>query len=429
MGTLLGEWHLRALLGVGGSAAVFAATDREGRQRAIKVLHRDLALSAEALRRLQREARLVRRIHHPGVVAILGAGREPDGADFLVLELLDGQSLEQLCEQRGGVLSEPEALRICEDLVDVLGAAHSAGIVHRDVKPSNIFITRSGSVRLLDFGIARDEHESDDRERGTTVGTLRFMAPEQARGHSSQVGPRTDLWAVGATLFRLVSGRHVHHDRSGSDLLITVATTPAPSLRSIRPGASLAVASLVDRALAFDPARRFRSASEMKSALQTATHQCGSLAAIVLELSHRAPQDDETSRFSEPDLPASPRAWPRRYAFALALAASFALVAFNLSRQGAALHDESRSLASDDIVGVPFEPLDGEAAELPSPADSAMSPVERPDIALDSATSLPLDHPDCAPDTSATQQLRRAAPRTDCASDLACELGSVIPRS
>jgi eukaryotic-like serine/threonine-protein kinase len=270
VGTALGAWRLTSLLGIGGSSAVFEACGKSGQRAAVKVLHPDAAEGDGARRRFLKEARLSNRVPHRGVARVHEAGVAPDGTTFLVLDLLEGCSADELCAAEGGTFGLARALALADQVLDVLAAAHGAGIIHRDVKPSNIFVERDGGVKLIDFGIARDEAASGTEattETGATLGTLQFMAPEQARGHWSQVGPRTDVWAVGAVLFRLLTGRFVHHDRRGNDLLVTTATTPAPPLASLRPDLPWAVAAVIDRALAFDPATRFASAREMQTVL------------------------------------------------------------------------------------------------------------------------------------------------------------------
>src|SRR5580704_7491550 len=153
--TLHNKWRLERLLGVGGMAAVYAATHRNGARGAIKMLHLQVSLDAEARRRFLREGYLANAVGHPGAVSVLDDDVAEDGSAYLVMELLEGESLETRAERRGGRLPPAEVLVYADRLLDVLAAAHHKGIVHRDIKPDNVFVTQDGTLKLLDFGIAR----------------------------------------------------------------------------------------------------------------------------------------------------------------------------------------------------------------------------------------------------------------------------------
>jgi serine/threonine-protein kinase len=164
-------------------------------------------------------------------------------------------------------------LIIAYQVLDVLAAAHAQGIVHRDLKPENLFLTRSGAVKVLDFGIARlrELHvASDATVSRASLGTPGFMPPEQARGRSQEIDGRTDVWALGATMFMLLTGRHVHEAATVNEQLLAAMTLPAPTVRSLVPDAPHAVARVVDRALAFDKADRWADAREMSLAVREA---------------------------------------------------------------------------------------------------------------------------------------------------------------
>jgi hypothetical protein len=156
-------------------------------------------------------------------------------------------------------------------VLEALAAAHASGIVHRDIKPENLFLTTAGALKLLDFGIARLNETAGVLSRtasGQPLGTPGFMAPEQARGRWDQVDARTDIWAVGATMFRLSSGRPVHGAVTAHEAILAAATVPAPSLAAVRPGLPPALVSLVDRALAFEPPHRWHGAGDMLAAVR-----------------------------------------------------------------------------------------------------------------------------------------------------------------
>ena len=267
------KWRVDHLLGLGGMAAVYAATHvNNGRRVAIKLLHLELSTNAEVRTRFLREGYAANKLEHPGSVAVLDDDLSEDGAAFLVMELLEGETLEDRRE-RSGTLPVHEVLSLSDRLLDVLAAAHDRGIVHRDIKPENVFLTREGTVKVLDFGIARMRELSGSRLTLTSagaIGTPAFMPPEQARGRWDDVGPQSDIWAVGATMFTLLAGRLVHSADTVNELMLAAMTKPAPPVASVVPGLSAPVAHLVDRALAYDIAARWSDARAMQAALRSA---------------------------------------------------------------------------------------------------------------------------------------------------------------
>jgi serine/threonine-protein kinase len=267
--SLADKYRLERLLGVGGMGAVYAATHRNGHRVAIKLLHPEFSNRADLRVRFVREGHTSNAVNHPGAVAVLDDAVAEDGSLFLVMELLDGQSVEDLWEENGHRLPVRTVLAIGRELCEVLGAAHRAGIVHRDVKPANLFVTRDGRLKVLDFGIARvhDAAAPKMTQTGAVFGTPAFMAPEQAGGRSSQLDGQTDLWGVGATMFTLLSGHIVHEGESSQHLAILAATEPARSLSTVIPDASLPLVALVDKALAFEKANRWPTADAMRLAI------------------------------------------------------------------------------------------------------------------------------------------------------------------
>jgi serine/threonine protein kinase len=269
---LRGKYRLERVLGVGGMAAVYAATHRNRRRFAIKMLHPELSLSPAIRSRFQREGYVTNTVNHVGAVAVLDDDVAEDGSAFLVMELLDGMGVDALQEMHGPALPVTAALAIADQLLDVLVAAHEKGIVHRDLKPANLFVTREGKLKVLDFGIAhlREAHGGEATLTGTTLGTPAYMAPEQAFGKVSELDAKADLWAVGATLFALISGEFVHEGASPQQLLALLGTRPARSLGSVAPAVPEAVAQVIDRALSVDKHQRWPSAAAMRDALRQA---------------------------------------------------------------------------------------------------------------------------------------------------------------
>ncbi len=189
------------------------------------------------------------------------------------MELLEGQTVDHLWDRLGRRLPARSAAAIGHHLLEVLAAAHTKGVVHRDIKPANLFLTNDGTLKVLDFGIARLRESSDvshTTNTGTFFGTPAFMAPEQASGRFRDVDDLTDLWAVGATLFTLISGRIVHDAENSHALLLAASTADAPSLGAVVPDAPGEIVEVVDRALRRIKAERWPSARAMREALSAA---------------------------------------------------------------------------------------------------------------------------------------------------------------
>ena len=268
--TLHGKYTIDSVLGVGGMGVVYAATHRNGKRFAIKLLHPEFSSRRDLRTRFLREGYVANSVDHPGVVSVLDDDIADDGSAFLVMELLDGNTMEALGARPGARMPLREALGITHQLLDVLNAAHGKGIVHRDIKPANIFVLRDGQVKVLDFGLARLRDATtglNTTRTGEQMGTPAFMAPEQARGEVKSVDPRTDLWAAGATLFTALSGCLVHEGENARQVMVRAATTPARSLGSVMPDAPAPVTELLATALAFEKSARWPSAAAMRDAV------------------------------------------------------------------------------------------------------------------------------------------------------------------
>lgn len=270
---LRGKYRLDRVLGVGGMASVYAVTHRNKKRFALKLLHPELSLRADIRTRFLREGYVANSVEHPGAVAILDDDVAEDGAAFLVMELLEGATVEDVWTGHSQRLPLEATLALVHQLLDVLATAHAQGVVHRDIKPANLFLTREGQLKVLDFGIARlrDVASSGATNTGLVMGTPAFMSPEQALGKTSQIDAQTDVWAAGAVLFTLVGGRFVHQGESSQEVLVRAATTPAMSFSSVMPMARAEVVQVVDCALAFNKAARWATAAAMRDALAAAS--------------------------------------------------------------------------------------------------------------------------------------------------------------
>jgi eukaryotic-like serine/threonine-protein kinase len=308
---VLGKWRLERVIGIGGMAAVFEASHKNGSRVAIKILHPDLASSEEIRERFLTEGYAANRVSHPGAVTVRDEGTTADGAVFLVMDLLRGQTLAERLEDGTELFSVGEVLEIASHLLDVLVHAHDRGIVHRDIKPENVFLTREGRVRLLDFGIARVEASARTHQTqpGSTLGTPAFMPPEQALGRWADLDGRSDLWSLGATMFLLLSGSPVREHGSVTEQLLGAMTRPVQSLGDFT-ALPRSVVAVVDRALAFDREDRFPDARSMQLAVRAVLDELSTpdsrvtLAPPSLEpmaMSLRTPRPD--GRYKRPSIP------------------------------------------------------------------------------------------------------------------------------
>ena len=278
--TLRGKWRLDALLGAGGMAVVYAATHcQNGGRAAVKMLRPAFVASTTTSRRFQREGYAANRVSHPGAVTVFDDDVAEDGTPFLVMELLEGETLASHWVSHGKRVPDGKVLEVVDQVLDVLAAAHEKGIAHRDIKPDNIFLCKSGEVKVLDFGIARvaEAEGGPAITRSTSMlGTPAYMAPEQARGHWDEVDGRADLWSVGATMFTLMTGRYLHECRTANEMLIAAATRPPRRIATLRPDLPRSIGAIVDRALQFDKTNRWPSAREMQEAIRREMAQLAS---------------------------------------------------------------------------------------------------------------------------------------------------------
>ncbi len=275
-GDRLGPYEIVGPLGAGGMGEVYRARDtRLEREVALKVLRADHPVTEDARRRFEREARAISSLSHPNICTLYDVGTE-GGMDFLVMEMLEGETLASRLER--GPLSVEEVLRLGIQATDALTVAHAAGIVHRDIKPGNIFLTKHGA-KLLDFGLARlhatqtpqspgavsqEEIETLSRRltgTGTILGTVPYMAPEQLEGRDAD--PRTDLFALGAVLYEAATGQPAFSGESRASLIGAVMNTMPPEISSLAPLAPPALGRVVATCMAKEPRDRWQSAHDV----------------------------------------------------------------------------------------------------------------------------------------------------------------------
>ncbi|HEV7555975.1 MAG TPA: serine/threonine-protein kinase, partial [Kofleriaceae bacterium] len=241
---------------------------------AVKVLRSELARDPVALGRFQREAKLIASIASDHVVRVYDLGMLPSGEPYLVMELLDGDDVATILE-RGPVPIEL-AISWITAACDALGEAHALGIVHRDVKPSNLFVTRTGRLKVLDFGLAKlASTVSSMTATGIVVGSPRYMAPEQITG-AKDVDARADIWSLGATLFHLVTGRPPFDGPSIESVFAAILAADPPPVHHM----PREIAAVIRRSLARDPGARFATTSELAAALRSPIASGGPAVAV-----------------------------------------------------------------------------------------------------------------------------------------------------
>jgi Tol biopolymer transport system component len=308
-GARLGPYEIVAPLGAGGMGEVYRARDtRLGREVAVKVLPGELAHDADRLRRFEQEARAVSALNHPNVLTLHEFGAE-NGVAYFVTELLAGRALRDLLAA-GERIPVRRALDWGVQAARGLAAAHEKGIVHRDLKPENLFLTSDGTLKILDFGLAKlttpDEGAlaaaatiaGTDTASGVVLGTAGYMAPEQVRGE--RVDARADLFALGCVLYELLSGRRAFQGESGIDTLHAILRDEPAPLAELRAEVPPAVARVVDSCLAKSAAQRFQSAKDLALALDVVGATSGVSTSVATALRAPAARTPDRTRWALP---------------------------------------------------------------------------------------------------------------------------------
>ena len=271
LGKRVGHFKLIGLLGQGAMGRVFRVEDTLLRRYvALKVLPKSIKRNEKgiAIERLIHEAQACATLDHPNVVSVYEVN-EAGGVYYIAMELAEGGSLRELVKA-AGPLEFPRACLLCADAADALAHAHSLGIVHRDVKPANLMLTRSGRCKVTDFGLARGLESAElSKPIPEAVGTPQFIAPELLRGKSASL--HSDIYSLGATLWYLLTGRSVFEATSTADLLQKHLETPIPDLRNLRPDVPVSLAKAIQKALAKKPQDRFESAAQFAKVLRVHT--------------------------------------------------------------------------------------------------------------------------------------------------------------
>ncbi len=295
IGAKLGNYRILEKIGAGGQGTVYKATDTKlGRAIVIKVLPPELTLKEANLKRFEREARLASALDHPNICTIFDLN-EIGGVHFIAMQYVEGKNVRELVS--GRPLDLRSALSIAIQVADALAAAHSRGIIHRDIKAGNVMVTPAGQVKILDFGLAKlldheggGIHQTDLTEVGIPYGTATYAAPEQARGE--RVDARADIFSTGVLLYEMLTGMWPFTGKTSVDVRHAVLHDEPPALYEARPGgAPQQLQAILDRALAKDPKQRYQKVNELRDDLR----------AVLREIETGGPQS------FEPISPVAPR--------------------------------------------------------------------------------------------------------------------------
>ncbi len=306
-----GKYRLRRPVGEGAMASIWSAVHETlGRPVAVKFIH-SRAMSEVAAARFMREAKIAASVQHRFVVDIFDFGKTQQGEPFMVMELLNGETLADRM-MRGPPIPAQQFVRMMENCLTGLEAVHDAGIVHRDLKPENVFVIHDGDggfPKLLDFGISRvDDSVIGERankltREGAVLGTPWYMSPEQVRG-KADLDHRTDLYSVGVILYEVLTGTLPFDARTVGDLMVMIATEPAVALEHLRRDLPVELSDVVAKAMAKNPAKRFQTAKEFRTALRAVRANLGEDAFTMVSL--RPPSEPPQKLASEDLVPARP---------------------------------------------------------------------------------------------------------------------------
>ena len=264
-GTKLGPYQIVSQLGQGGMGVVYTATDpRLKRTVAIKLLPPDLTKDEIAKQRFLQEAQAASALDHPNICTIHEINETDDGQLYLVMSHYEGETLKERISR--GPLDLTDAIGIATQVGEGLAEAHKAGIVHRDIKPANLLVTKTGTVKILDFGLAKLAGAEGMTQTGTTLGTVAYMSPEQLRGE--EVDQRTDIWSLGVVLFEMVAGQRPFKGERLEAVSVNILQSQPTSLGGSRPGVLADLERLVNRALVKPVAERYQTVTDLLGELR-----------------------------------------------------------------------------------------------------------------------------------------------------------------
>jgi len=283
---IAGRYQLEGRLGFGGMSTVHLAFDmRLERRVAVKLLAEHLAEDPTFVSRFQREAQAAARLVHPNIVQIFDSGLDQHSdRHYIVMEYIEGQSCAEILRDDGWMRVE-EAVAVIEQACEGLHYAHRHGVVHRDVKPGNLLRSRTGEVKLADFGIAKATEQSSITQVGSVLGTAAYLAPEQARGE--EAGPRADLYALGVVAYQLISGRLPYEAGSLTELALKQQREEPPLLDTLVAAVCPELAEAIAVALALDPRERYQTAREMGRAISDGADGISPLESSGSAVAHR----------------------------------------------------------------------------------------------------------------------------------------------
>ena len=261
-----GRYSIESLVGVGGMANVYRGTDlKTGNQIAVKVLKDEFLDNEELVRRFKNESKAISILSHPNIVKVYDVS-VTDKLQYIVMEYVDGITLKEYLKQRGGALTWKETVHFATQILSALQHAHSKGIIHRDVKPQNIMLLADGSIKMMDFGIARFSRAQSQTVSDKAIGSVHYISPEQAKGERTDA--RTDIYSVGVMLYEMLSGR-LPFDGDGAVSIATMQISEKPKpLAEIAPQTPAGLRQITEKAMEKDPDKRYQSAQEMLAAIE-----------------------------------------------------------------------------------------------------------------------------------------------------------------